>query len=216
MHTNFPYDLSLKMDSNPSLNGLDSFLKALGRLFFAEVGVKRLETRSGENQLVLNLRCHIGILDMLFHYNRGYWGHTGSGDAGQCTLRKTLTGMLRELQNKNSQPVDLEEINLELDDMLIVIRSIGPNSLARELDTILRSLGAHYVGYTHGLREVPYELYIPVSEAPDLTGPKSGSAGIQEFYKFWAVYYESESDARVYSLEERNLLSGELLLSNSD
>ncbi|MBC2840739.1 hypothetical protein [Robiginitalea sp. SC105] len=204
------------MDSNPSLPGLEDFLRSLERVFFAESDVKLVAGKNGENQLILNLRCRLGILDVLYHYRQGTWGYT-SPDTCPGGETDHLTVLLQHLQNQNSKTIDLEEINLELDDMLIVIRSIGPNSIALELENIFTALGKHYVHYTQGLAAMPYEIYIPVIEtaptAPVLPGEENP---FHKFYDYWAVYYESDTDARIYSLKQRQLLAEDLYYSDSE
>lgn len=215
MQTNFPYDLSLKMDSNPSLPGLDDFLKSLERIFFAESEVKLVSDKTGANQLILNLRCHLSLLDVLYHFRQGQWGHCG--DAECCSAENDhLKAQLENLQSRNPQPVDIEEVNLELDDVLIVVRSTGPGSIATEIIGLFQALGEHYVHYTRGLRAVPYEIYIPVSESVSPASQTPSDNPSDAFYNYWAVYYEDAVDAKIYSLKQRQILAEDLYYSDSE
>lgn len=215
MQTNFPYDLSLKMDPNPSLPGLDVFLRSLERIFFAESEVKLVSGKTGDNQLILNLRCHLGLLDVLYHFRKGHWGHCGSSEC--CSAENDhLKVQLESLQKQNSQPVDIEEVNLELDDVLVVVRSTGPGSIAGEIIRLFEALGAHYVHYTKGLQATPYEIYIPVKESVSHEYQSLSGKSSDSFYNYWAVYYEDSVDARIYSLEQRQILSEDLYYSDSE
>lgn len=215
MRTNFPYDLSLKMDSNPSLPGLDIFLKSLERIFFAESEVKLVSGKTGENQLILNLRCHLTLVDVLYHFRQGHWGPCK--DAACCSAENDhLKARLEHLQKRNTQPVDIEEVNLELEDVLIVIRSTGPGSIAGEIIGLFQALGAHYVHYTKGLQAVPYEIYIPVKETASPAHQAPSGNPSDAFYNYWAVYYEDSVDAKIYSLKQRQILAEDLYYSDSE
>jgi len=215
MQTNFPYDLSLKMDSNPSLPGLDDFLRSLERIFFAESEVKLVSGKTGENQLILNLRCRLSLLDVLYHFRKGNWGHCGNPEC--CSAENDhLKVQLENLQNRNTQPVDIEEVNLELEDVLIVVRSTGPGSIAGEIIRLFEALGEHYVHYTKGLQAIPYEIYIPVKESVSSASQPPSHHSADAFYNYWAVYYEDSVDARIYSLRQRQILAEDLFYSDSE
>ena len=100
-----------------------------------------------------------------------------------------------------------------MEDTAIIIKRIGPKSIALELGQILHQLAAHYVHTSKGLEETPYEFHIPVMEEAEL-GTQQFMDPAQDYYKFWGLYYESQLDAKIYDVEGRKLLSDPLQIEN--
>lgn len=204
MNPNSPNPLSVKIDANPVFAGLDDFLKGLERLFFADATAKVWVSANGSQDLVLHIKSPIQLLEVLHHHRRGHWGARPTRDDGARVSR--LEEMLQILESRNGRPVDIEELSLELNDILIVIRKSGLRSIAGEFDLLLESLAAHFVYLTQGMRQMPYEIYIPVVEEGEFPLAPAKDATASDFYAYWGVYFETEDDARIYDLRTRKIL----------
>lgn len=204
MNPNSPDPLSVKIDANPAFCGLDDFLKGLERLFFADATAKIWMSANGTQDLVLHIKSPIQLLEVLHHHRRGHWGALPPHSEGACVSR--FEDMLQTLEARNGRPVDIEELSLELNDILIVIRKNGRRSIVREFDQLLETLAAHFVYLTQGMRRMPYEIYIPVLEDRAFLQAPAMDSGISDFYAYWAVYFEAEDDARIYDLSTRKIL----------
>lgn len=112
---------------------------------------------------------------------------------------------------QNIRDVDIEELSLELNDILIVIRKSGPHSIPREFDHLLETLAAHFVYLTNGLQEIPNEIYIPAIEEKEVFYSVTHANDVSDFYGFWAAYFDTEVDARIYDLKARQTLAGTTL-----
>lgn len=203
---NFPRNKTLPIGSHPSLSGLGDFLKDLERIFFAEASVTCWPGENGREDLVLHLNSPLLLLEVLHHHRRGHWG-TAPGSRS-TTSRTRLEELLQALEQSNNSTVDIEELSLELSDILLVIRKSGPGSIPREFDRLLETLGAHYVYLTNGLQQMPYEIYIPALEEGDPPRSDAPEAQVSDFYGYWAAYFETEIDARIYDLDARQCLAG--------
>ena len=201
---NPPNPLSVKIDESPLLCGLDEFMKGLERLFFAEASAKIRMSGNGAQDLLLHVNSPIPLLEVLHHHRLGRWGAFPTYSAGVRVTR--LQEMLQTLEAQNDRPVDIEELSLELNDILLVIRKSSFHSIAREFDQVLESLAAHYVYLTQGLQQIPYEIYIPVVEEGELPQATTPDSRVPDFYSHWGVYFESEEDACIYDLGTRALL----------
>lgn len=203
MNPNFPNPLPVKIEEDSVFSGLEDFLKGLERLFFAEATAKIWMSESGSRDLVLHVSSPIHLPEALRRHRRGHWGRVPEGG-----MEYGVTGleeMLQTIEKCNGRPVDIEELSLELDGTLIVVRKSGFRSIAREFDFLMETLAAHLVYLTRGMLEMPYEIYIPVVEEvfPEASPPASN---VSELYGFWGVYFESEPDARIYDVREQQIL----------
>ena len=195
------------MDPNPSINGLDAFLKSLDRTFFATSTVQCFTPHSDQALLVLNLQCSLDFVEILYHRSQGNWGDQQN--------EQLLPDLLAELQSNSGNLVDIEELCLEFNDALIVIRRTGPKSIVAAFAEIMETLAAHYVHLTKELQEVPYEVYMPVTETDPAAFLPEASA-TDEYFRYWALYYESDSNPLIYDLQARKLIQGELWISNPE
>ncbi|WP_445385197.1 hypothetical protein ACT6NV_14740 [Robiginitalea sp. IMCC44478] len=206
------HSLSLKIDNNPCICCGEDFKKYMERLFFADVSIKVCSSEFIEESLVVSLKCNMTLLEMMHHLQDGTWGGFEQ-PAGNLIREWTLMEHLENLEFKNCKLVDIEEFILQLEDTAIIIKRIGPKSIALELEQILHQLAAHYVHTSKGLEETPYEFHIPVMEEAEL-GTRQFMDPAQDYYKFWGLYYESQLDAKIYDVQGRKLLSDPLQIEN--
>ena len=207
LYSKIPFDPTIQICSNPALSGLDVFKSGLEKIFFAGAEVQLAASRNHESQIIVNLRCRLNLDDMIQSQEHWLWGPNNPAIPGKSGIWELLS----ELRRSNPDvSLDLEEFNLQLDDSLIVIRSIGPNSIAEELACILSRIGQHYPYFNGNRNTAPYEIFIAVSDIniplPTVAGPARNGA----FYDYWAVYYDSEIDPFIYDLRQRHLLQEDL------
>jgi hypothetical protein len=150
---------------------------------------------------------------MLHHLNLGTWGNFGSD-------KLCFSQLLKELRGHNDFPIEIEEFSIYLKDTSIVINKIYEESIPEQLEAILKSVSENYVHFTKGLSEIPYEIYVPVFEEclfekdSTLMNIKSGNNNVQDYFKYWGLYFYSEDDVLIYDLKNTAIISGELQMLN--
>lgn len=195
------------------IDGLESFKNNLEKHFFCQVIIRDYSVNSTHAKLVLELNCNFGLTEMLRHLNLGTWGNFSSENL--C-----FSQLLKELREQNDFPIQIEEFSLYLKDTSIVINKIFEESIPEQLEAILNSVSENYVHFTKGLSEIPYEIYVPVFEEclfekdSTLTNIKSGNNNVQDYYKYWGLYFYSEDDVLIYDLKNTAIVSGELQMLN--
>ena len=209
-NSKFPRQQTAQIGSPLPLSGLPEFLKNLERFFFAEASAQFWIAEDGAQDLVLHLRSPLQLLEVLHHHQQGYWGTRLVNKTAWHATR--LEGLVQGLERCSGRLVDIEELSLELNDVLIVIRKSGPHSISREFDRLLQSLAAHIVYLTNGLQQMPHEIYIPALEEGEVIHTVTPPTDVSDLYGFWAVYFENEIDGYVYDLGARQTLEGSRLL----
>ncbi len=209
---NFKNDSSTKLSQNSTLSGVDIFLKILEKDFFSRVTVRQRESNPEKTSLIIELTCEISLAELLFHFNREAWGHFKGNES-------TLSIALDHLREVNNHSMEIEELSLFLKDTSIIIDGIYKDGIAKQFKNILIELGNHYVHLTKGLKEVPYEIYLPVIDGQTHKDNMAlASYGLKkitskEYYKYWGLYFESEEDALIYDLENIAIISGDLYMN---
>lgn len=191
---------------------LEVFQRRLEKIFFSEVVVSNHSQNDSFASLVIEVECGLSLLEMLFHFNKGVWGNFQDA-------RDNLENALCELQANNEPEVDIEEFSLFLKDTSIVVQKIYGQSIAQQLQNILVELGHHYVYFSKGLMEVPYEIFIPVFEELDRCEnaiPIDGSPTQKNYFEYWGVYYESAEEACIYDLANLRLIDSDLYMLNRE
>jgi len=200
-------------NSDLNIQGLESFRKTLEKNFFSEVNITNYSFSTGSAQLALELNCNLSLIEMLFHFNKDNWGNFKQG-------KLNFIKLLRQLQNENEIPLDIEEFTLFLKDTTVVINKIYSESIPGQLHDIFSKIGEHYVHLSKGLTETPYEIYIPVfeecSHANDILirNIEAGNQTKQDYYNYWGLYCDSEEDAVIYDLKNSRIEQGDLFMLN--
>ena len=101
-------------------------------------------------------------------------------------------------------------------DTTIIIDKIYNQSIGEQLEYILRELGIHYVHYTKGYAEVPYEIFVAVfvENLMQCELNMFNSKKNQNYNNFWAIYFESEIDAVIYDVQKSTFLYEDLYMLN--
>lgn len=209
-NSKFPRQQTVQIGSPLPLSGLHDFLKDLERFFFAEASAKFWIAQDGAQDLVVHLASPLRLPEVLHHHRRGHWGtgHLNKKTAGTTRFEELVFG----LEARNTRPVDIEELTLELEDIMLVIRKCGTHSIPREFDRLLETLAAHFVYLTGGLEQMPNEIYIPALEEREVYHTAAPANDASDLYGYWAAYFDNEVDARIYDLGARQTLSGTSLV----
>ena len=207
MYPKIPFDPSVQICSNPALTDLEAFKSGLEKIFFADPEVQLVASRNRDSQLVITLKCGLRLTELICSQRNGFWGPSNPAIPGDASV----SDLLKDLREANpGESLDIEELNLELVDTLIVIRSIGPDSIVRELPQILIRLGDHYPYFAGNLQTTPFEIFISVSDTGEPDCPSAGWPQALSFYAYWALYFDSEEEAFIYDLRRRHLLMEDL------
>jgi len=197
--------------------GLDSLQNSLEKDYFSRVNIRNSAVCFEQNNLVIELNCDLGLHEVLFHIQQGTWGTNQP-----LLVNKGLTVLSQHMQSIreiNHAFIDIEELSFILADCNIIIKKLGPESIEHELDVILNSLAENYVYLTRHLSAIPSEIFIPVYEevsSVDQVSRLSGPTTIVErgYYSYWGLYFESDTEAVIYDLKGKTIISGGLNLLN--
>ena len=217
----------LQLDENPSIPGLNTFIRSLEREYFAQVNVRDCQadtadrTRPAEaGNLVIEMACNFDLVEILYHLEHGSWGkaeNTGADDTGS---HSAFIEAYQAFSIQNPWPADVEELSLVLRDTTIVIKKVYEQSIPEQLGRILQTLAAHYVHFTRGMTETPFEIYLPVFEeemcrsgAPVSTVKRDENTG-SDYFNYWALYFDSIPDGKIYDLSKKEIISGDLQMLN--
>ncbi|HET8735588.1 MAG TPA: hypothetical protein VFM69_03215 [Pricia sp.] len=201
-------------NSDLNIEGLDVFQKSLEKYFFSQVIVRNCSSQKSSVQLAIELDCNLSLVEILFHFNKGTWGNFQEG-------KSSFEHLIQNLIQENGLAVDVDEFTLFLKDTTLVINKIYDKSIPGQLHQIFTEIGKHYVHFSKGLTETPYEIYIPVFEEERGTGNdtllrniEAGNHTEKDYYKYWGLYCDSEEDAVIYDLKNAKIEDGDLFMLN--
>lgn len=193
-------------------NGLDEFLKTLEKDFFAEAKIHfNYHKESKKTDLVLDLSFNFGITESLHFFTNGTWGGMTFSDKDQ-KVSSSFERAFGELSSKNNFSLDIAETSLHFRDTSIIISRIYDHSVPEQIGNILLKASEHFVYYTKGLTEMPYEIFVPVFEynSPNTIEPKKEK---NNYFDYWGLYFEDEShQVMLYSLDKKKLYEVDLFL----
>lgn len=193
-------------------NGLDEFLKTLEKDFFAEAKVHfNYHKESKKTDLVLDLSFNFGITESLHFFTNGTWGGMTFSDKDQ-KVTSSFERAFEELISKNNFSLDIAETSLHFRDTSIIISRIYDHSVPEQIGNILLKASEHFVYFTKGLTEMPYEIFVPVFEynTPSTFEPKKEKSN---YFDYWGMYFEDEShQVMIYSLDKKKLYEVDLFL----
>lgn len=197
---NFELTPPTKLDQNSGVLGLNLYLKSLERYYFSDVSLRSYTSNDGTVEMTIDMNCHMELLEVLEFHNKSRWG---CKSVGISPLKESFD----ILTEQNSIKLDIEELTLFLNDTSIIIKKIDHRSIPELLDEIIYEIANHYVYFTKGLTEKPYEIFIPVFEDSSTDNIIDSSALIKNkqktpksYFEFWGVYLESQEDAFIYDL----------------
>ncbi|WP_298476431.1 hypothetical protein [uncultured Maribacter sp.] len=189
-----------------------SFIRNIEKHFFAEVTVQNCTYSESAVDLAIQLECNLTLFEVLNHANMGTWGNFKQNQ------NSPLPKALKELKNENNIEIRIDEFSIFLKDTSVIIKRTNHLNISEQLESILREISAHYIYFTKGLSQKPYEIYIPVLEEEEFnlntnTNTQSTTKNCSEY---WGIYFESEDDAIIYDVKQSSYLPAELRLCMAD
>lgn len=199
------------LDENSGVLGLDTYLKSLERHYFAEVSLRSYTACDGTIEMTIDMNCNMSLVEVLGFHNKSRWGVIGDGEISP--LKKSLA----TLSEQNTLGLDIEELTLFLNDTSVIIKKIDYRSIPELLDEILDEIANHYVYFTKGLTEKPYEIFVPVFEDNIEKSMNSSNCDYgtnkktpKSYFEFWGVYLESQEDALIYDVTKNMYIPADL------
>ncbi|WP_291864142.1 hypothetical protein [Maribacter sp.] len=188
-----------------------SFIRNIEKYFFAEVTVQNCTYTECAVDLAIQLDCNLTLFEVLNHANLGTWGNLKNIDA-------PLPKALQSLKNDNNIDVRIDEFSIFLKDTSIIIKRTNNLNISEQLEGILREISSHYIYFTKGLSQKPYEIYIPISEEEEFDYNLNNTVPTtaKSYTEYWGIYFESEDDATIYDVKNSAYLPAELHLCMAD
>lgn len=203
--------------------GLSLFKRRVEQLFFSDVIIRNSDITGKKANLIIEITCNFTLTQGLSNLKTGIWAQLRQS-ANYPSSYSEFFKLVLQLQEKNSFPIEVEEFSLLFNDCNIFIDKLYKHSIPEQLDIILYKLADYYSELTKGMRQVPYEIFIPVIEEDvhnntDVTETlvpkvKTDSYDASDYYNFWAMYFENHEDAFMFSLIKRTIINGELSMLN--
>ena len=93
-----------------------------------------------------------------------------------------------------------------------MVSRLYQKSIPEQIGDILYQIGHHFVYFTKGLTEMPYEIFVPVFE--DTMFGKAPEQQQSGYFDYWGLYFDEaqQHKAMIYSLEKRKLQEEDLFL----
>lgn len=193
-------------------NGLDEFLKTIEKDFFAEVKVHfNYHKESKKSDMVLDLHFNFGITESLHFFTSGTWGGMTLSEK-EHKVSSTFETAFNELNAKNNFSLDIAETSLHFKDTSIIISRIYAHSVPEQLGNVVMKASEHFVYFTKGLTEMPYEIFVPVFEygGTNVFEPQKRK---NSYFDYWGLYFDDEShQVMIYSLDKRKMYEVDLFL----
>jgi len=207
-----------KTTSKQEILGLLSFKNSLEKDFYSTVTIRNSKVCCETNNLVIEINCSLGLLEMLYHLEQGTWGLQVFSDSVE-NKKTSLGERLQHIREINQTFIDIEELSIILKDCNIIIKKIAPESVEQELETILSVLAENYVYITKNLSSNPSEIFVPVYEEVSSKNHLSNLMGPTRlaengYYSYWGLYFDLDDRAVIYDLKKKSIISGDLNLLN--
>ena len=205
----FKNNILSRSTKTASFSGLNTFIKNLEKHFFSKILIREDSSNCNKINLVIELNCSLTLWELIHQYDTGNWGTFNQ-------LKYSLSYEINRLERINDIPIDVDEFSIVLKDTTVIIDKIYNQSIGEQLDHIFRELGMHYMQYTKGYSEVPYEIFVAVFvENPmQIELNLVNSNETQNYKSYWAMYFESEIDAVIYDVQKSIFLYEDLYMLN--
>jgi len=199
-----------------AIEGLDDFIKDLERYFFGTVKLK-CKHNIVENRLdlVVDLHFNFSLSDCLNHFSNGDWSNYSISEESSCDMCAAMRNALEKLNEKSTYPADIMETSLHFTDTSIVISRLYPNSIAEHIGDIISTLSKHFVYFTKGLTEMPYEIFVPVFEDKTIQDHQNKMDTETNYHTYWGLYFENdqeEHEAQIYYLSKKKFYEESIFL----
>nr|WP_297788101.1 hypothetical protein [uncultured Allomuricauda sp.] len=196
-------------------DGLDDFLRVLEKYFFATAKVQfKHNPQKNCTDLVIDLYHNFGIGECLRHFNNGDWGNYNFAEESRSNISKSLENALESLNEKSLYPTDILELSFHFNDTSIIVARLFRKSIPEQASKILTAIGKHFIYFTKGLTEMPYEIFVPVFEDTSVPLNQSEMDTKCGYFDYWGLYFDKnkEHEALIYSLHKRKLYDESIFL----
>ncbi|NHF59277.1 hypothetical protein FK220_007995 [Flavobacteriaceae bacterium TP-CH-4] len=214
---NFKNQPPISVIEDNDIAGLFMFKKSLEKLFFSEVVIRNSATEGQTVKLIIEVSCNFNLIEGMTNLEQNIWAQCFNVEGSFENSR--FYNLVRQLQLLNNFEIDVEEFSIIFNDCNLIINKIYEGSIPEQLGSILTKVSQHYVNLTKNYLEVPFEIFIPIFEEINKTNeadsPPFKSVELEKqrkkaYFNYWGLYFYSEDDGLVYTLQEASIISGEL------
>lgn len=196
-------------------DGLDEFLLVLEKYFYASAKVQcKHDFQNNCTDLVIDLYHNFGIAECLRYFNNGDWGNYNFTEESHSNISASLEKALESLNKKSAYPTDILELSFHFKDTSIIVARLSKNSIPDQASKILTAIGEHFIYFTKGLTEMPYEIFVPVFE--DVSVPENPSEMNSPcgYFDYWGLYFDhgQKHEALIYALNKKNFFEDSIFL----
>lgn len=192
------------------LTGLEKFKNKLEKHFFATVAVRKCITEREDIELVIEVSGTIDFALVIQHFRIDILSNPGVNS-------NFLMNCLLELQEANTESIDIKELSFLMSDTSIFIQQVCEYGVAQQLDNIMRLVMNDYNYIVSRLNEVPSEIHIPVFEDVDrnsdslpLLSNFAQRTTEKDYFTYWGLTFDSVRDTVIYDVEKSNFIFEEL------
>jgi len=197
-------------------DGLDDFLRVLEKYFFATAKVQcKHDSQKNRTDLIIDLYHNFGIAECLRHFNNGDWGGYNFAEESRSNISKSLSEALKTLNENSAYPTDILELSLHFKDTSIIVAKLYTHSISEQASKILTAIGKHFVYFTKGLTEMPYEIFVPIFEDTTIQDHTATIDTETSYFNYWGLYFdkgEQENEALIYSLDRKKFYEESIFL----
>lgn len=189
---------------------IELFTKILERDLFSNCTIRVVESNRDSVVFIADINCNFCLADGLFQFN------SITSDRDNIATKYDNSPIYQAVKSVNENlmfSTDFKEISINFEDVSIIIGRIYPLSILEQLEVIFKRLSYHFAHFTKGFTEMPYEIYLPVYEddLPNQTGKKVGRNKF-DYFKYWGLYFNSDSNMKVYDCRTQLLVDGDFFL----
>lgn len=213
---NFKKTANVSLEKRDQVLGLASFTKKLEKHFFASVSIYFSDNKLNKINVVLEMYLNFELSDVIRHYEAGTWGY-------HLSHNNAFLKFVTEFKEANNNNIEIDELSLHFENTSIIINKIYENSVAEQFDSILQKISENYKSFSQDESHIPYEIFIPVFEQENvendlaqLYSPSHPDFSSEDYFKFWALYYDGESKAAIYDTRSSMTTSGRLYYLNEE
>lgn len=194
---------------------LNDFRLKIEKEFFCDAAIKYKEA-AGQIDLILDLELNftlqeglsiltgrkIDSLDIDFQLKNDY----------------LFLKQLNILANQHLLRIDIEELTIAFSDCTLIIHRIFDRSITKQIKEIVKKIDDNKLAITKGFSSIPYEIHIPVFEEKswnnqlDILTVRLKETNQNDYFKFWALYFEEAIEASIYNVKSQKTFSGELTM----
>lgn len=186
------------------INDLEKFFE---KHFFSRATVQQQENSDSFENLSVVLEFDFGVVQSLNYHSFPLWNEKAE-KRYPCLADCPLYFYVLHLEARYGFPIDIEEISFNCTDTSIVAFRIYEKSLPLQLSGLVTIFSEHLAHFTHGLSDIPYEVFLPVYEDVSEVKPKPPTKA-KDYLGYWVLYFEGEERPLMYNPKSKELIAGD-------